>query len=128
MHNICRKINVTILLSLFKLSLMQKNTLIIGSSSKLSQALKKNLLKKKHNVYLTTSNAVSIKKNYFYLDLNDKSSLKKFLSSNQKTLSKINNVIIVSAIIFGKNEKEYSYEEIKKIIDINFINSKTFFS
>ncbi len=102
---------------------MQKNTLIIGSSSKLSQALKKNLLKKKHNVYLTTSNAISTKKNYFYLDLNDKSSLKKFLSSNQKTFSKINNVIIVSAIIFGKNEKEYTYEEIKKIIDINFINS-----
>lgn len=102
---------------------MHKNTLIIGSSSRLSQTLEKNLLKEKHNVFLTTSNSLISKKNYLYLDLNNIGSLKKFFNSNKKILTKIDNVVIISAIIYGKNEKEYTYSEINKIIDINFINS-----
>ena len=72
---------------------------------------------------MTISDSILLEKNYIHLDLNDINSLKNFLSSNKKILNKIDNVIIISAIIFGKNEKEYEYEEIKKIIDINFINS-----
>ena len=72
---------------------------------------------------MTTSDSILLEKNYIHLDLNDINSLKNFLFSNKKILNKIDNVIIISAIIFGKNEKEYEYEEIKKIIDINFINS-----
>lgn len=102
---------------------MQKNTLIIGSSSKISQLLNLKLTKVNHNVFLTTSNSSLKKNNYLYLDLNDINSVHKFCKSNKKTLTKIDNVIFLSAIIYGKNEKEYSYNEINKIININFINS-----
>jgi 3-oxoacyl-[acyl-carrier protein] reductase len=105
---------------------MNKNhTLIIGGTTSLSEPILENFINNNHAVTSTyhKTNPTSTSVNWLKLDCNSDVSISDF-NSKCKKLPPFTNLIFVTGILPGKSIQEYSFEEINRVININF-NSVT---
>ncbi len=106
----------------------RKEVLLVGGSSSLGQELTNIYLKNNYNVsatYFSNKTKLDSRVNSIHLDLLSEQSIVnsvKFLKKN----SNFDIVVFLPGIIFGKKLVEYSIEEIKSCMDINFINQAYF--
>ena len=96
---------------------MRKKILIVGGNSNFGRTFKK-IANKTFNIYETYSK-ISKKRNSYTLDLNNEDSILSF-SKNLKN-KKFNYLIFCPGILLGKKISEYSFDEIKKINNINYL-------
>ena len=105
---------------------MNKNhTLIIGGTTSLSGPILENFINNNHAVtstyHKTNPNNASV--NWIKLDCNSDVSISDF-NSKCKKLPPFTNLIFLTGILPGKSIQEYSFEEINRVMNINF-NSVT---
>ena len=96
---------------------MKKNVLIVGGNSSFAKAFKK-IVKKKYFIYKTYSKRIN-QQNSFFLNLEDEKSILKF--SKDIKNKKFSYIIFCPGILLGKRMDSYTFKEIKKINDINYL-------
>jgi len=99
----------------------KKQTLIIGGSTSISGPVLENFINNDHAVASTyyTIKPEKTSVNWIELDCNSDLSISKF-NSKCKKIAPFTNLIFLTGILPGKKIQEYSFEEINKIININF--------
>lgn len=101
---------------------MNKNhTVIIGGNTSFSEPTINNFIQNEHAVTSTyfKRKPKNHSVNWLNLDCDSDESISNFYLEC-KNLSPLKNLIFLTGILLGKSVQEYSFEEINKVMDINF--------